>query len=91
MIKNGECGAFNPLLLETMCDIQDKIKAELQELTRNSQSDVMMNGTAKFEKYDDSQNRFFGTISQEIQKEYGTAGEDLPENFRGGMAKRETQ
>ena len=26
MIKNGECGAFNPLLLETMCDIQDKIK-----------------------------------------------------------------
>ncbi len=85
MIKNGECGAFNPLLLETMCDIQDKIKTELQKFTRNNQSDVAVSGIKKFEKYDDSQGRFFGTISQEIQKEYGTAGEDLPEISRGGV------
>ena len=89
MIKNGECGAFNPILLETMCDIQDKIKTELQKVTRNNQSDATVNGIKKFEKYDDSQERFFGSISQEIQKEYGTAGEDLPEISGGGMAQRE--
>ena len=26
MILNGECGAFNPLLLECLLEIQDKIK-----------------------------------------------------------------
>ena len=84
MIKNGECSTVNPLLLETLNDIQDNIKTELQELTRTSQSDTTKNGTEKFEIYDNSLDQFFGTISQEIQKEYGTAGEDLPENFRGG-------
>lgn len=90
MIKNGECGTFNPLLLETLTDIQDNIKTELQELTRTSQSDATKNGTEKFEIYDNSLDQFFGTISQEIQKEYGTAGEDLPENFRGGVWSKES-
>lgn len=31
MICNGECGTFNPLLLECLCEIQDPIKKELQE------------------------------------------------------------
>lgn len=30
MILNGECGAFNPLLLKCLTDIQDELKAELQ-------------------------------------------------------------
>lgn len=29
MILNGECGAFNPLLLECLVEIQDRIKTEL--------------------------------------------------------------
>ena len=29
MILNGECGAFNPLLLQCLMDIKDKIKWEL--------------------------------------------------------------
>lgn len=29
MICNGECGTFNPLLLECLCEIQDPIKKEL--------------------------------------------------------------
>ena len=29
MICNGECGTFNPLLLECLCEIQDHIKKEL--------------------------------------------------------------
>ena len=31
MILNGECGAFNPLLLQCLTDIQDDLKEELQQ------------------------------------------------------------
>lgn len=31
MILNGECGAFNPLLLQCLTDIQDNLKEELQQ------------------------------------------------------------
>ncbi len=31
MIQNGECGNFNPFLLECLMDIQDKLKAKLDE------------------------------------------------------------
>lgn len=30
MIQNGECGAFNPLLLECLKEVQEKIREELQ-------------------------------------------------------------
>ena len=32
MILNGECGAFNPLLMEVLVEIQDKIKEEMPDL-----------------------------------------------------------
>ena len=28
MITDGECGVFNPLLVECLCDIQDKIRKD---------------------------------------------------------------
>ena len=31
MILNGECGAFNPLLMEVLVEIQDKIKEEIKD------------------------------------------------------------
>ena len=31
MILNGECGAFNPLLLQCLTDVQDDLKEELQQ------------------------------------------------------------
>ena len=31
MILNGECGAFNPLLLQCLTDIQADLKEELQQ------------------------------------------------------------
>lgn len=40
MILNGECGAFNPLLLECLVEIQDRIKTELDS-----------NGSVKKETY----------------------------------------
>ena len=32
MILNGECGAFNPLLMEVLVEIQEKIKEELADV-----------------------------------------------------------
>ena len=34
MILNGECGAFNPLLLQCLTDVQTDLKAELQQRTQ---------------------------------------------------------
>ena len=50
MILNGECGVFNPLLLECMLDIEDKIKirilsgdvsTEISELGKKEQAAVL--------------------------------------------------
>lgn len=30
MIQNGECGTFNPLLLQCLNEVQNELKAELQ-------------------------------------------------------------
>ena len=36
MILNGECGAFNPVLLECLLEIQDTLKRELVEQSQNA-------------------------------------------------------
>ena len=30
MIQNGECGTFNPLLLQCMTEVQDKLKTMME-------------------------------------------------------------
>ena len=37
MILNGECGQFNPLLLECLQDIQDRIDEEFQNVENQSE------------------------------------------------------
>ena len=41
MIMSGECGSFNPLLLECLYDIQDKIK---QQINYDSEDDEPVGG-----------------------------------------------
>ncbi len=36
MILNGECGAFNPLLLECLTDIKDQLRKEMQLRSREA-------------------------------------------------------
>lgn len=31
MIRNGECGAFNPLLLECLTDLQEELRSSLHK------------------------------------------------------------
>ena len=77
MICNGECGTFNPLLLECLCEIQDHIKKELQKAAYRSEMSDPERKNKKFEHYDNSQKKFFGAVTRAIEKEYGTAGEEL--------------
>lgn len=77
MICNGECGTFNPLLLECLCEIQDPIKKELQKAAYRSEMSDPERKNKKFEHYDNSQKKFFGAVTQAIEEEYGTAGEEL--------------
>ena len=77
MICNGECGTFNPLLLECLCEIQDHIKKELQKTAYRSERSDPERKNKKFEHYDNSQKKFFGAVTQAIEEEYGTAGEEL--------------
>lgn len=39
MILNGECGQFNPLLLECLQDIQDRIDEEFQNVENQSEEE----------------------------------------------------
>lgn len=77
MICNGECGTFNPLLIECLCDIQDRVKEELQAMTYSNEKAVSSRKNEKFELYEDSQKKIFGTVTHEIEKEYVTADEKL--------------
>ena len=43
MIVNGECGAFNPLLLECLMDGADQIKTAMQETDEEKQKDAEQN------------------------------------------------
>ena len=86
MILNGECGSFNPLLLECLLDIQDIVQEELQvcsEKTENTKNikrlteevlkeqDIsMVDQTKKLLEQERTKNEFFASISRDIRYEY---------------------
>ncbi len=86
MIMNGECGAFNPLLLECLQDIKEELKKELEShSTKQSPKNEAQSMTIElFEKGDMGASdrtlqllekerikyQFFASMSKEIQFEY---------------------
>lgn len=60
MIVNGECGAFNPLLLECLMDGADQIKQAMQETEEEKQKDA-----------EQSQRQEANRISREVLQEEG--------------------
>ncbi len=46
MIVNGECGAFNPLILECLEDSQDEIQRELKVVSTGNRSEKQANNAA---------------------------------------------
>lgn len=86
MIQDGECGTFNPLLLECLMDVADSLVDEMKNTTLNSKNEKEMrslvNEILHHEDLDDSnsalhyledervKNQFYASISREIQFEY---------------------
>ena len=60
MIVNGECGAFNPLLLECLMDGADQIKQAMQETEEEKQKDA-----------EQSQHQEANRLSREVLQEEG--------------------
>ena len=71
MILNGECGAFNPLLLECLVDIKDRLKEEMANIA-NERAETTDNrsANAEFEGYEKTKEQFFRSMSEDIRKEY---------------------
>ncbi len=89
MILDGECGAFNPLLLECLQEIGDEIIEELKvnSVGRNTQKQManvtsellrhkeltVSEKTLRMLEHERTKYRFFASMSKEIQFEYTVA------------------
>lgn len=86
MIQDGECGTFNPLLVECLLDVADSLEEEMKTASLNNKNEKEMRNIVdeilRHEELDDSngalhyledereKNRFYASISREIQFEY---------------------
>ena len=93
MILNGECGAFNPLLLECLQDISETLKKGLKVArpAQNTQEEMIdmveemmdqgkmdvSDRTLKLLEHERTRYQFFSELSQEIQFEYTAVPEML--------------
>lgn len=86
MILNGECGTFNPLLLECLQDISATLKTEFASLVVEKNKEIEMMDTVeqimergeldvsertlKLLEHERMKSRFYADMSREIQFEY---------------------
>lgn len=86
MILRGECGAFDPLLLECLSEVGDRIRKEIDLHSMDGMSDIEMEGIASelmshnelrasnrtlmLLEQERIKYRFFASMSQEVQFEY---------------------
>lgn len=86
MIQNGECGTFNPLLVECLLDVADSLLEEMKAASLNSKNEKeirsIVDEILHHEELDDSNSalhyledermkyQFYSSISREIQFEY---------------------
>ncbi len=79
MIKNGECGAFNPLLIRCLMEIEGQIQTELQGRSGNAPDKELLSGITKnLLEYDDNNQEEkinISPVASEWQKlEFFTSG-----------------
>ncbi len=86
MIMNGECGVFNPLLLECLQDVKEYLKEELENKTLKSVAEdevqsmteeliakgdtIASDRTLRLLEQERIKYQFFASMSKEIQFEY---------------------
>ena len=68
MILGGECGAFNPILLQCLTEAQDKIKESIVIKEENGIS-CRRNVMKELREYENTKEHLMESITQDIQKE----------------------
>ena len=85
MIINGECGCFNPILLECLLDIQDRIKRKMKTSTPEDNPFKKREKKAELKEFENAKEDFMDVVSKNMEKEYSNLeNEELVDFSRGG-------
>ena len=87
MIVNGECGSFNPILLECLLDIQEQIKRKVKNITPEDNPLKKRGKKEELKEFENTKEDFMDIVSKNMQKEYSDLGNDETADFSGGGAK----
>ncbi len=86
MITNGECGCFNPILLECLLDIQDRIKRKMKTGTAEDNPFKKREKKAELKEFENVKEDFMDVVSKNMEKEYSNFENDEFVDFsRGGQ------
>ena len=89
MIINGECGCFNPILLECLLDIQDRIKRKMKTGTPEDNPFKKREKKAELKEFENAKEDFMDVVSKNMEKEYSNLeNEELVDFSRGGAKPR---
>lgn len=87
MITNGECGCFNPILLECLLDIQDRIKRKMKTGTPQDNPFKKREKKAELKEFENVKEDFMDVVSKNMEKEYSNFENDELVDFSRGGAK----
>lgn len=87
MIINGECGCFNPILLECLLDIQDRIKRKMKTGTPEDNPFKKREKKAELKEFENVKEDFMDVVSKNMEKEYSNFENDELVDFSRGGAK----
>lgn len=87
MILDGECGAFNPVLLQCLVEAQEKIKDSIV-VNEDGKTSYKKNVMKELNEYENTKEHLMETISQDIQRECVELSNDTNLDFIGGGQNR---
>ena len=87
MIINGECGCFNPILLECLLDIQDRIKRKMKTGIPEDNPFKKREKKAELKEFENVKEDFMDVVSKNMEKEYSNFENDELVDFSRGGAK----
>ena len=86
MITNGECGCFNPILLECLLDIQDRIKRKMKTGIPEDNPFKKREKKSELKEFENVKEDFMDVVSKNMEKEYSNFENDEFVDFsRGGQ------
>ena len=86
MITNGECGCFNPILLECLLDIQDRIKRKMKTGIPEDNPFKKREKKAELKEFENAKEDFMDVVSKNMEKEYSNfENDELVDFSRGGQ------